>query len=140
MSGFTASYKALYTFWAGFSSDGSALPAYYAGHVPHIPGTDTPVSMPYITFEAVDCPPFGAASLTASAWFKTASGYNARLKAAGFFDEVKQRLPHQGTRLSCNGGFLLLYPNTTSFLTFMDDPADDSIVRARVGYEAYYYR
>lgn len=140
MSGFTAAYKALYTFWAGFSSDSSPLPAYYTGHVPHIPSTDTLVSMPYITFEVIDCPPFGSASLTASAWFKTASGYNARLKAANFFDQVKQKLPYQGTCLPCDGGFLILYPNTASFLTFMDDPDDDTIVRARVSYEAYYYR
>ncbi len=138
--GFTAAYTALYTFWAGFSSDGSALPAYYTNHVPRANGTGTPVSMPYITFEVVDCPPFGAASLTASAWFRAADGYNARLEAADFFDQVKRKLPHQGVRLVCDGGLLLLYPNTSSFLTFMDDPEDDTIVRARVGYEAYYYR
>lgn len=139
LDNFTAVFKALYDFWAGFSSGGSPLPAYCTGHVPHVPGTGTPVSMPYITFEAMHCPPFGAAALTASAWFRTASDYNARLKAADFFDQVTKRLPHQGTRLTCDGGLLILYPNTSSFLAFMDDPEDDGIVRARVGYEAYYF-
>ena len=140
MSDFTGLHKALYAFWSGFTSDDAKMAAYYTGHVPKIPGSDQiAVEMPYITFEAVDCPPLGSTVLTATGWFKSSSGYNGRIKAAEFFDEVKGKIPPQGTRVMCDGGFVLLYPNNAAFLTYMDDPDDENIVGARVSYEAYFY-
>ena len=140
MSDFTGAHKALYAFWRGFTSDGAPLDVYYSGHVPVVPGTKNTIAPPYITFEVVDNPPFGRTILTATAWFKAASGYNARVRAADFLDQAKQKIQPQGTLLRCDGGFLLLYPNDAAFLTYADDPDDGDIVGARVRYEVHCYK
>lgn len=137
MSSYTALHKAIFAFWQGFTVNGKEMPVYYTGRVPTDEKTDDKALLPYITFEAVDLPPFGQTVLTATAWLK---GVDALTDAATFFDQVKEKLPHQGARCLCEGGMLALYPNEANFLSIMTDPNDREIIGARVSYEAYYYR
>lgn len=140
ITSYNALHKAIFGFWQGYTLNGKELPVYYTGRVPADEKTDEKARLPYITFEVMDLPAFGKTVLTATAWI---SGDNSSVLAgaAAFFDQVKARLPLCGVKCACEGGgFLLLYPNETNFLSTMTDPEDREIIGARVSYEAYYYR
>lgn len=126
-------HKALYQFWSGFSSDGKPLPVYLKGHVP------ANTAFPYITFEVVEGGAFGSTVLTAYGWFKAESGLNVNEQIAAFLDQVKAAIPPGGVKLRSGAGVAILYPNSSGFLSRMDDETNRDITAGRVSYEIYYY-
>ena len=130
---YSSVHKALYKFWSGFADAGKEIPAYISGHVPKT------ADYPYITFDVVDNPPFSSIISTAIAWFKAESGENVNAKRAAFFDDVRREIPAQGRKILVDGGLLILYPNSATFLSYYDDAESENVVGARVSYEIQYY-
>lgn len=119
-------HKALYAFWASFG-----IPAYLTGHVPD------EATLPYITFEVVDGEPFSSNFLTAFVWVKQdGTGNETRAK---YLDRIREAIPADGTQLYLPDGMLMLYRNGSSFLSYYDDPEDDTILGGRVSYQVNYY-
>lgn len=122
----TSVHKALYAFWGSFG-----VPAYLSGHVPD------EATYPYITFEVVDGEPFTHNFLTAFVWVKQ-NGAGNEIRAS-YLDKIKDAIPWDGTQLYLPDGMLMLYRNGSSFLSYYDDPEDDTILGGRVSYQVNYY-
>lgn len=119
-------HKALYAFWSSFG-----IPAYLTGHVPD------EAELPYITFEVVDGEPFSSNYLTAIVWVKQ-NGAGNEIRAS-YLDKFKNAIPWDGTQLYLPDGMLMLYRNGSNFLSYYDDPEDDTILGGRVSYQVNYY-
>lgn len=122
----TGLHNALYSFWSGFG-----MPVWLAGHVPKT------AKLPYLTIEMQEGSAFGHTFLTAIAWFRDSGKVNVERSA--FLDAVKNKIGPGGVKVDSSGALFVLRPNDTNFLSYYDDPEDETIFGARVSYIIQYY-
>ena len=130
----TAFHRALTQFWARFTVDDVAVPAYLSGHVP-----DGAV-FPYITFDVARPDTMNKTVLTAFDWHQAASGVNVNAERAALLDQIAAAIPQEGVKLPFGDGFAILERNTADFQTYYDDPDPESgIVGGRTSYIARFF-
>jgi len=115
--------KALVAFWAALG-----IPVYLAGKAPD------GAAYPYVAIQIAVGDAFNATPITAVAWFKASSGDSANAARAAYLDAVSEAIPPQGARVNTGSGYLLLDRNDTEFMSYYDDPTDNSVIGARVSY------
>lgn len=129
----TKLHQALYAFWSQFSYNNTAIPAYLAGKVPKT------ATFPYITFSVQDGDIFSFTFLTAHVWVKAESGINANLIRAAIMDDIKRAIPMGGKRIEYDGGYMNIFRNDSTFMSYEDDEEDDSVIGGRISYEVHFY-
>lgn len=117
---------ALYAFWSQFG-----IPAYISGCV------DEDAKLPYITYEVVDGAPFGQTVLTAFVW--TDGKTEPNKERVRLLDAIRAQIPYDGKTIGLENGLIVIYPNDSDFISFYDDPEDESIKGGRVSYEVHFY-
>lgn len=129
----TALHQALYAFWSQFLYGNTPIPAYLSGKVPNN------ATFPYITFEVQKGDIFSASVLTAFIWVKAGSGINANAIRASIMDDIARAIPMQGTRMNFNGGYVTIFRNPSTFMSYYDDPEDSTVIGGRISYEVHFY-
>lgn len=121
-------HKALYNFWASFG-----LPVWHQDTVPE------EAVLPYITFQTVSGEAMSATILTATAWFRDEDqGVNAQ--RAAVLDQIAQAVPHEGRMLPVGDkGYLMLYRNSGTFQSYVQDEEDKKVVGGRTSLEVHFY-
>lgn len=123
--------EALFAFFSRFYFDGRNIPVYLTEFVPN------DAIFPYITIEAVDGAPFGETVLTAFLWFK---GDNVNADRAMVLDQIRAAFPYDGDLLQLSdGGMIAVFPNPADFISYYQDPEDDTVHGARISYEVRFY-
>lgn len=118
---------ALYDFWAGFD-----MPAYLQDSV------HNGAELPYVTYEVVRPPAFGALPLVAIAWFPPS--LDGQLRRTAFQDAVGMAIPEGGVMLPIDGGgCIVLDRNPSGFVSDYQDPEETNIIGARVSYLTRFY-
>lgn len=123
----TSLHTALYDFWGSFG-----LPVW------HIDTVDDGASLPYFTFDAVKGDTLSATILTATAWFRD-EGQGVNAQRAELMDRISSAIPPQGVKVQAGNGYLMIYRNSASFLSYVSDPEDKRILGARVRVEVHFY-
>lgn len=127
-------HKALYAFWSSFAYEQRSIPAYLTGKVPK------EETFPYITFDVKDGAFASSAVLTAFVWVKAVPGVNANAVRAAILDSVASAIPEGGLRIrTLEGTLIYLHRNSADFLSYYDDPEDDTVIGGRISYEVKYY-
>lgn len=129
----TEVHQALYGFWSQFAYNNNPIPAYLSGKVP-----DNAV-FPYITFNVQEGDIFSATFLTAQVWVKAGSGINANAVRATIMDDIRRAIPMQGTRIDHDGGYMTIFRNASTFMSYEDDQEDASVIGGRISYEVHFY-
>ena len=125
--------RALWDFWAQFSLNGTAIPAFQSGGVPE--GQE----FPYVTFEASRPASIATMPLTAFCWFRNADRAASFAQRLAWFEAVEKAIPVGGARLPLPVGCLMIHRGSGDFLSPGTDEEDKNLIFGRVGYEVTYY-
>lgn len=105
------------------------VPAYLIDDVP------PDAKLPYITY-SVSLSDFGGQTVqTAYLWCGKEAPYG-NLWRTTKMDEIETAFPTGGLMLSVDGGYVILYRNSTDFLRDWQDPEDSNVIGARISYIA----
>lgn len=121
---------ALYKFWTSFG-----LPVWLQDTVPE------EAVLPYITFQAVSGEAMSATILTATAWFRMPEEGSVNVQIAAVLDQIAAAVPNSGTMLRVgNKGYLMLYRNSGTFQSYVQDEEDKNVVGGRTSLEVHFYQ
>lgn len=99
---------------------------------------DEPPSMPYLTYSlstgAFD-PNQNGSSLSVNLWYRSESWVPINAKT----EEISKAIGRGGTRLRCDGGYILVRRNDTSFAQSLGDSVDDRVKRKYINLNVEYF-
>lgn len=119
--------RAFYAFWSALGPK-----AYLKDDVPK------DAQLPYTTYE-VSLSDFNGESVqTAFVWCPREAPYGNAWRTE-MMDMIEEAIPIKGRALPVDGGFVILYRNTSDFLRDWQDPEDANVLGIRVSYTVQHY-
>lgn len=99
---------------------------------------DEPPAMPYLTYQlttgAFD-PDNNGAAVSVSLWYRSERWVEINAKT----EEISRTIGRHGARLKCDGGYIVIRRNDTTFAQSMGDPSDDKVKRKLINLTMEYY-
>lgn len=121
---------AIHTFFSSFGLDTYEENSVY--------DMDEPPAMPYITYSlntgAFD-PNTNGTALSVNLWYRSESWVPINAKV----EEISRAIGRGGTRLRCDGGYILIRRNDSNFAQSMGDSVDDRVKRKYITLSVEYF-